>query len=137
MPEKSRSDANRYVWSRSVPDPGQLVKIRRRQWVVGYTHLKYWIRCAGAAFPDGTLKLGLSNAADTSGTEYYVDISGLAADTDWSAWRMAIDRLVAARNAGQLALVTMDCLLVGLMACPIGLRYKSRIEQDAMKAKRR
>jgi len=35
MPEKSRSDTNRYVWSRSVPDPGQLVEIRRRQWVVG------------------------------------------------------------------------------------------------------
>ena len=35
MPERSRSDTNRYVWSRSVPDPGQLVEIRRRQWVVG------------------------------------------------------------------------------------------------------
>ena len=30
-----RFDTNRYVWSRSVPDPGQLVEIRRRQWVVG------------------------------------------------------------------------------------------------------
>ena len=35
MPDKSRSDTNGYVWSRSVPDPGQLVEIRRRQWVVG------------------------------------------------------------------------------------------------------
>lgn len=35
MSEKSRFDTNGYVWSRSVPDPGQLVEVRRRQWVVG------------------------------------------------------------------------------------------------------
>jgi superfamily II DNA or RNA helicase len=35
MPEKTRADTTEYVWSRSVPDPGQLVEIRRRQWVVG------------------------------------------------------------------------------------------------------
>ena len=34
MPEPTRSDSTEYVWSRSVPDPGQLVEIRRRQWVV-------------------------------------------------------------------------------------------------------
>jgi hypothetical protein len=39
-----------------------------------------------------------------------------AADTDWSAWKTAIDRLVAARNAGDLVLVTMDCLYNGLSA---------------------
>jgi len=35
MPESERSSSAEYVWSRSVPDPGQLVEIRRRQWVVG------------------------------------------------------------------------------------------------------
>lgn len=44
MPERSRSDTNRYVWSRSVPDPGQLVEIRRRQWVVDYARSDREIR---------------------------------------------------------------------------------------------
>lgn len=35
MPEKTQGDTTEYVWSRSVPDPGQLVEVRRRQWVVG------------------------------------------------------------------------------------------------------
>ncbi|SHG33104.1 SNF2 family N-terminal domain-containing protein [Desulfacinum infernum DSM 9756] len=34
MPEKERADSSEYVWSKSVPDPGQLVEIRRRHWIV-------------------------------------------------------------------------------------------------------
>lgn len=34
MPERTETDWTEYIWSRSVPDPGQLVEIRRRQWVV-------------------------------------------------------------------------------------------------------
>lgn len=35
MPERTRISPSDREWSRVVPDPGQLVEVRRRQWVVG------------------------------------------------------------------------------------------------------
>jgi hypothetical protein len=45
-----------------------------------YTHVKYWIRST-IALAAGDFKLGFSDAADQSGTEYYVDIPAIAANT--------------------------------------------------------
>lgn len=50
----------------------------------GFTHIKYWIYSTVAI--DGDLKIGMSNAADDSGTEYYVDIPDIAATT-WTLVR--------------------------------------------------
>lgn len=47
---------------------------------VAYTHIKYWIR-PSIALTGEELRIGMSNAADASGTEYYVDIPAVAADT--------------------------------------------------------
>jgi hypothetical protein len=44
-----------------------------------YTHLKYWIYASVAI--DGDFYIGMSNAADASGTEYYVSVPAIAATT--------------------------------------------------------
>lgn len=67
----------------------------------GYTHIKYWIR-SSLAVAAGALKLGLSDAADASGTEYYVDIPALAADT-WT-------RVCSELSTDQAALTSLSSI---------------------------
>jgi len=45
-----------------------------------YTHLKYWIY-ASVAIDSADFYIGMSNAADDSGTEYYVSVPAIAATT--------------------------------------------------------
>ena len=54
----------------------------------GFTHIKYWGR-ANAVVTADQLRIGMSNAADNLGTEYYVAVPALAADT-WTLVRTAL-----------------------------------------------
>lgn len=63
------------------------------------THIKFWIR-ATVALVAGDLKIGLANAVDNSGDEYYVDVPAVAANT-WT-------RCVVELSAPQLLLNDVD-----------------------------
>lgn len=58
------------------------IDLRAYPTAVGYTHIKYWIRVT-VPTGEGDLRIGLSNAADTSGTEYYVNVPAITTVGTW------------------------------------------------------